>query len=155
MISNDGPSVTVKKIYIDTLGLRPDNAMAPHQSHPDVQLRIHVDLRKLRDPQQNYSLRSHTGLHKDTILQIAQHREIPRVLALILQQCNAYDCIHVHIACAQGRHRSVGFSGILRQVLLSHMPVFVSHRAAPNNWGPLCGLLRCSDCSVFRSRLAG
>ena len=150
----DGPPVAIKKIYIDTLGLRPDNAMAPEQSHPDVQLHIRVDLRKLHNPQQNYSLRSHTGLHKDTLLQIAQHREIPRVLALILQQCNAYDCIHVHIACAQGRHRSVGFSGILRQVLLSHMPqalVFVSHRAALNNWGPLCGMLRCSDCSVFRN----
>ena len=153
-ISNEGPPVTIKKIYIDTLGLRPDNAMAPEQSHPDVQLHIRVDLRKLHNPQQNYSLRSHTGLHKDTLLQIAQHREIPRVLALILQQCNAYDCIHVHIACTQGRHRSVGFSGILRQVLLSHMPqalVFVSHRAALNNWGPLCGMLRCSDCSAFRN----
>ena len=153
-ISNQGPSVAIKKIYIDTLGLRPDNAMAPEQSHPDVQLHIRVDLRKLHNPQQNYSLRSHTGLHKDTLLQIAQHREIPRVLALILQQCNAYDCIHVHIACTQGRHRSVGFSGILRQVLLSHMPqalVFVSHRATLNNWGPLCGMLRCNDCSVFRN----
>ena len=128
--------------------------MAPSQSHPDVQLDVYVDLRKLHNPQQNRSLRSHTGLHKDTILEIARHHEIPRVLALILQQCNAYNCIHVHIACTQGRHRSVGFSGILRQAVLSQMPqalVFVAHRAAQNNWGPLCGLLRCEACSVFRS----
>ena len=149
-----GPPPAAKKIYIDSYGLRPDNPMAPQQSHPDVQLDVYVDLRRLHNPQQNRSLRSHTGLHKDTILEIARHHEIPRVLALILQQCNAYDRIHVHIACTQGRHRSVGFSGILRQTLLSHMPqalVFVTHRAAQNNWGPLRGLARCSDCSIFRS----
>ena len=151
---NVGPPPAGKKIYVDSYGIRPANPMAPQQSHPDVQLDVYVDLRRLRNPQQNLSLRSHTGLHKDTILQIAQHHEIPRVLALILQQCSAFDCIHVHIACTQGRHRSVGFSEILRQALLSHMPqalVFVTHRAAPNNWGPLCGLLRCNDCSIFRS----
>ena len=151
---NVGPPPAGKKIYIESYGLRPDNPMAPSQSHPDVQLDVYVDLRKLHNPQQNRSLRSHTGLHKDTILEIARHHEIPRVLALILQQCNAYNCIHVHIACTQGRHRSVGFSGILRQAVLSQMPqalVFVAHRAAQNNWGPLCGLLRCEACSVFRS----
>ena len=151
---NVGPPPAGKKIYIESYGLRPDNPMAPSQSHPDVQLDVYVDLRRLHNPQQNRSLRSHTGLHKDTILEIARHHEIPRVLALILQQCNAYDCIHVHIACTQGRHRSVGFSGILRQAVLSQMPqalVFVAHRAAQNNWGPLCGLLRCEACSVFRS----
>ena len=151
---NVGPPPAGKKIYVESYGLRPDNPMAPSQSHQDVQLDVYVDLRRLHNPQQNRSLRSHTGLHKETILEIAHHHEIPRVLALILQQCNAYDCIHVHIACTQGRHRSVGFSGILRQALLSHMPqalVFVNHRAAQNNWGPLCGLLRCEACSVFRS----
>ena len=151
---NVGPPPPGKKIYIESYGLRPDNPMAPSQSHPDVQLDVYVDLRRLHNPQQNRSLRSHTGLHKDTILEIARHHEIPRVLALILQQCNAYDCIHVHVACTQGRHRSVGFSGILRQAVLSQMPqalVFVAHRAAQNNWGPLCGLLRCEACSVFRS----
>ena len=81
--------------------------------------------------------------------------EIKRVLALILQQCQAYNCIHfLYAACAQGRHRSVGFAAILRQALLTSIPqalVFVNHRGALNNWGHLCGIMRCADCSLYRS----
>ena len=102
-------------------------------------------LHKIDNPQRDKSLQGHIGINGRMILQLVQYEHMRTAVLNTAKQALRSRKAAVIFECSQGRHRSVGATGILYQLLRPLVSKITVIHASRNNWSSTCGG-SCPEC---------
>ena len=124
--------------------------MAPSHLRGNATLRATVSLQTLWNPEHDTNLRSHTGIHEDTLRSLSNNPDLQAITSIILRKARHRRTIEITVACTQGRHRSVAYSETLTALLAERYldaEISIFHRGQLRNWYGLCQ--GCVKCNLF------